>query len=53
MSFADLLALIGCAPKTLRRMVRDGSLPPPLPLGRGKHWWNREQVEKALGMRSS
>lgn len=49
-STTELAAALGVHPKTLRRMVRSGSLPKPLELSRNIWVWSRSELARALGV---
>jgi predicted DNA-binding transcriptional regulator AlpA len=47
-SLLDLVEMTGANRRSVLRWVDDGQLPQPLPLGRGKRWWDREEILSAL-----
>lgn len=47
-----LADLIGCSARTLRRMVADGAVPPPLRLGRLRRWREADIYDWMAGQRS-
>ena len=44
----DLLAALGISSETLRRRMKDGSMPrPDIDLGGDSQWWRRDTLERA------
>lgn len=44
----DIARALGCHAQTVRRMVRNGDLPKPMRIGRGRPFWPAFEIEAAL-----
>jgi excisionase family DNA binding protein len=48
----EVAAMYGVSPRTLRRMIERGEVPPPVtPPGRSRRW-NKAQIEHAIARRA-
>ena len=48
LALSEVGAMLGCSPRTVRRRVDDGTLPPPIKIGRLSKW-RRLDIENFRG----
>ena len=49
----DLACYLRVAPRTVKRMVAAGELPPPIPISAGRSRWRRSDIDEWLDRREA